>query len=806
MKLKQMTKVLMAAGVVHTMVAIAPAVAQETKTAAPETPPKVQKIEVTGTSIKRTSIETASPVQVITAADIERSGVSNMTELLQTIPSITSGGQNDFTTGNGFATGVATASLRGLGSASTLTLINGRRMAATATADPNAGQSTLYNINNIPPSAIARIEVVKDGASAVYGSDAIAGVVNIILKKEFKGLEASARLSFADQGGFQTQGASMFGGFGDFEEQKFNVMYGLDVSNRPQTSIFRTKGFNLGAVERANFSNAAGVPGKIGDPDSSITFTPNYWAETGVGRGTYTTTSPVAPTNCPASQISTTWLASGAPTCVMDLSQYELLTSPAKTASAFGRVSFNLGENLTGFLEAGHSRLENYFPSASGFATISNATSSWFDPAGVRRSFRYVMPATHPDNPLFKKDPNNKLRVLVSARLGDIPRDSEVIQSSTRLVGGFMGTHYGWDWQAGVLYNDSRRNETERGAVNAVTAAAALDGYRFGGTNSPEVLSKIASTLRSSGTTSVSAVDLKGSREFGQLAGGAIGVAAGVEARRESIEMRPDAELNVGNIVGRGSSSANGSRNVASFFTELNLPVLKTVNVEAAVRYDRYSDYGASTTPKLGFKWTPVQSFSVRGTVAEGFRAPALPQIATSNVASFQSISTWRDAVRCPKNASGVSAIIPGATGYESANECNPNSSAASRTISTFIIANPNLQPETSRSATLGLVFQPTPTFSGTLDFYQIRRMNEIDRFSANNILEKFYQNGESNYASVIFRSPDQTLALKNAAGQPIDGTTPIVGVKRQFLNLGESRVNGIDLELSHRLKLVENG
>ena len=187
-----------------------------------ETTEKIQKVEVTGTSIKRTNTETASPVQVIKAEDIKRSGASNMTELLRTIPAITSGGQNDFTSGNGFAAGTATASLRGLGSASTLTLINGRRMAATATADPNTGQSTLYNINNIPMSAIERVEIVKDGASAVYGSDAIAGVVNIILKKEYTGLEATATETGATQGGFKNHNVSIFGGWGDIETNGFN--------------------------------------------------------------------------------------------------------------------------------------------------------------------------------------------------------------------------------------------------------------------------------------------------------------------------------------------------------------------------------------------------------------------------------------------------------------------------------------------------------------------------------------------------------------------------------------------------------
>ena len=152
---------------------------------------KLERIEVTGSSIKRVDKETASPVQILSAEDIARSGATSVADLMRLLPAVTGGGQVD-STSTSFSEGVATVSMRGLGSASTLTLINGRRMAATATANPNAGQSTLYNLNNIPLAAIERVEVLKDGASAVYGSDAIAGVVNFILKKEYQGLEGKA--------------------------------------------------------------------------------------------------------------------------------------------------------------------------------------------------------------------------------------------------------------------------------------------------------------------------------------------------------------------------------------------------------------------------------------------------------------------------------------------------------------------------------------------------------------------------------------------------------------------------------------
>jgi iron complex outermembrane receptor protein len=798
MKLKKITQTMLAIGLIQAVALVAHAQEVTTKQEDPaKKVEKVQKVEVIGTNIKRTTAETSSPIQVIKAEDIMRSGAANLTELMQTITAITSGGQNDLTSGNGFASGTATNSLRGLGSSSTLTLINGRRMAATATADPNSGQSTLYNINSIPMAAIERVEVLLDGASAIYGSDAMSGVVNYVLKKEFKGLEARMSFSGADQGDFVTQSANIFGGFGDYEDNGYNIMYGVSLLNRPETPITRTRGLNLAQIERLQLG------GKITDPDSAITFTPNYWAESKAGSGIFSTTSPVSP-KCPTDQLSTTWLSSKVPTCVMDLSPWSTFTSQSKQANAFAKASFKINDNVTGSIELAGSRLENAY--GPGFATIGSGLSTWFDPEGKRRSFRHIMAANHPDNPLFQANSANQLRVTTSARLGDIATGTDVVNTSYRLVGDLRGTHFGWDWQAGLLHNSTERQEKMRGMINSVTAQAALDKYRFGGVNDPSLLSQISPDALTISNTEVNILDLKGSTEFGKLPGGAVGVAAGAEFRQESIGFIADKNLDAGNFVGRGSSKADGKREVASIFAEFNIPVIKSFEISLAGRLDNYSDYGNSKTPKVGFKWTPHDMVSFRATVAEGFRAPGLPQISSSSVSSFQSIPTWRDTVRCPLNASGVNAPIPGVTGYDNSNECNRLSSSSSRSISSFIIANTKLQPETSKSTTFGIVFAPTKSFDGTIDFYEIRRKNEIDRYSSGDILEKFFQNGETEYANVIFRSPDINSALKDAKGNPIPGTEPIVGVKRQYKNLGETRTKGADLTMAYRMNLAEMG
>ncbi|UUZ50320.1 TonB-dependent receptor plug domain-containing protein [Massilia sp. B-10] len=201
------------------------ALAQQTDTSSTAT------VYVTGSNLKRTAKEGTAPVQIITAKDMRDTGASTVTELMRLIPSMGTD-QNLDTNDGGFARGVSTASLRGLSSSATLILLNGRRMTPSAYADPNNGNSTLYDLNAIPMSALDRIEILKDGASAVYGSDAIGGVINFITKNNYKGAEVSARTSANDDGKFGRSGANFFWGMGDIDDNGYNVFVTADVSER----------------------------------------------------------------------------------------------------------------------------------------------------------------------------------------------------------------------------------------------------------------------------------------------------------------------------------------------------------------------------------------------------------------------------------------------------------------------------------------------------------------------------------------------------------------------------------------------
>jgi iron complex outermembrane recepter protein len=195
-------------------------------------PQKVEKIEVTGSNIKRVDSETSAPIQVITRAEIERSGKQSVTELLRSLPSNAGGGLNDITGANSFSSGASSVSLRGLGSSATLVLLNGRRIAPFGPADPNFGQSGVVNLDALPLDVVDRIEIVKDGASAIYGSEAVAGVVNIILRKDFTGALVSGSFSINRDSEYKISRASTTLGFGDLARDRYNVFINYERYQR----------------------------------------------------------------------------------------------------------------------------------------------------------------------------------------------------------------------------------------------------------------------------------------------------------------------------------------------------------------------------------------------------------------------------------------------------------------------------------------------------------------------------------------------------------------------------------------------
>ena len=295
-------------------------------------------------------------------------------------------------------------------------------------------------------------------------------------------------------------------------------------------------------------------------------------------------------------------------------------------------------------------------------------------------------------------------------------------------------------------------------AANSPAYAALPPGsfWRIGenaGLNSAALYAALAPVITAEGRTKVSQVDVKASRELATLPGGPLGLAVGAELRRESVSLTPFTGTDRGNVIGSGYSAYDGARTVAAGYAELLAPVMKQVELSAAVRYDHYSDAGNSTTPKLGLKYTPVRELALRGTYARGFRAPSSPENGVGGIAAFSSAA---DPARC---ALGV------------AEACAPAQ------VALIISPNPALKPETSDNYTLGLVFEPTSRTSIALDYFDIVRKNEINT-----------------------EQTDAAIAAGHVARDPSTATKPgdpgaITAVLARYVNSSKTKVRGLDLD-----------
>jgi iron complex outermembrane receptor protein len=760
MKRELRTAIATAVGASLTMFA-GDVVAQQTK----------EKIEVTGSNIKRTDTETPAPVQVITREQIERSGSTNLAELLREIPAVASGGAVDFDGGTGFQRGNATASLRGLGSVATLVLLNGRRMSPAPYADPNVGQGTGFNLNAIPLSAIERIEVLKDGASAVYGSEAMAGVINVILRKDYRGAEvAFNHWQKWDGGKYRADQYSGTVGFGDLARDRYNVVIAGELFKRDPVSV-RDSGSGIQNEAFAFLQSR-------GRPTSASSYPANVRRESSPGSGAFLPSGrlPVNP-RCPP-ELRVTPAGSTQEECRFNIYDYLNVVSDLERKSVMGRGTVQLTASMTAFAEAMFSRSEYQFVRYPSFLNGFSPTT-WFTRDGTRRTYQLILPVGHPDNP-------NPFRVALNYMFGDMGQTVQNVRlDATRAVAGVNGTFGAWDFESAVLFSKSKRVEDANTQLYLPALVAAVNNgtYRFGGTNSQALVDSLHPFMHNEGESKLASWDLRASRELMQLRGGALALAAGLEVRREEMNIVSDPRTVAGDFVGIASSSVNGSRNVSSAFVELSIPVLKNLETQVAGRYDHYSDFGNAFTPKVGFKWLATDTLAARGTWGKGFRAPSLFQISSANVQSFNNGIT--DPLRCPN---GTTPLPNG-----------ESTDCTGRSISSLIQANTRLQPEKSVSHTLGLIWSPNNSFQASLDYWFIHRMAFIDRYDSQTVVNNEFRPGFA--GGLVLRDPNPATWIP---GIPNSG--PILSTVRRFDNFGDQVASGFDFDMIFRQGLGAGG
>ena len=757
----------------------------------------LERVEITGSNIRRINAETASPVQTLTRQDIEKSGRASVAELLQTL-SVDNQGSVPKNFGAGFASGASGISLRGLGAASTLVLLNGRRIAPYGLADD--GQKIFTDLNLIPIDAVERVEILKDGGSAIYGSDAIAGVVNIILRRDFQGLSTNVSYGTTQYGNGQEKRASLTGGFGDLQTQGFNVLanleigrqgeiYNRDITDRKWIGVadLRPYGFDANSSGGANGGTGAiianggaavsAVNGNVRNPNPNAGGKLLYYNRGNLAGAGFTRTFPGAAcanfTNHPQGD------PGGG--CLTDASQqYNQIQPDQEYTNFFTRGTLNIMPTTM----QGYAEFNYYHNKSTSYSTPSGVSASVGYPGGPVSNASSSLGATHPDNPYFGSAA--RLR-YVAFDVG--PRISEIKNDFYRALVGIKGTVAGWDYDSALLYSEDKvanarngflqrdatfalLNPTGTGAgqlsptlTNAQSAAATNPAYAAlppgtfwriaenAGLNSPAVYAALSPTISNDAHSKVTQIDAKGSRELMALPGGPLSLAIGGELRHESVSLQPTQGTERGNIIGLGYSAYAGARTVYAGYAELLAPVIKEVEISAAFRYDHYSDVGNSTTPKFGIKYTPIQQLAVRATYAQGFRAPSSAENGTGGLAAF---STAADPVRC-------------ALGIKSA--------CTAAAIAIITSPNPALKPEKSDNYTLGLVFEPTTKTSIAVDYFDLTRTNEINQELTQAAIA----------AGRVVRDPNGAVQ----AGDP----GPIVAVLGNYVNSSKTKVRGFDLD-----------
>lgn len=657
----------------------------------------LDRIEVTGSRVKRADIEGALPVTVVDRATIEASGKVSVAELLQT-STFNSFGSFTPTSGSS-AQSFSEVSMRGLGGGRTLVLIDGRR----APTSPQTGEG--QDLNTIPLAAVERIEILSDGASAIYGADALAGVINIITRKDFNGAELSIGMGMSKRGGDTQEASALFGISGE----RGRMLGGVSYNER---GITYTR--DLGWVGRGGSTYSNNYYNFARDPD---------------GKPVATSRISAVPGGCtnPGFYMSGT-------NCLYDFNAVAGNTASITQKGLFGRGDYQINDAWSVYYSGNVTRVQSF----GRFAPTPE----------------YIL--------LNASSPNNTTGsdVMLKHRFAALgPRDNFDESNVYDFTLGF-------NWQAtdnvfvdfGIRRSESRFVSHGRNYVSIPEATRLMNSGEYNIFNpignSEAVLSKVRTTTAREGFWKQNEAFAVANIDTFELAGGKSALAIGAEYRKEDYADIYDAQSAAGNVGGSSGNSSFGQRDLTSVFAEWVLPFTSTFEVDIAARHDRYSDFGSSTSPKISFRYQPIDSLTLRAAYGTGFRAPPLSII--NQQPSF-SADTVADVATC--TALGLPATC-------------------SVQINGLRVATPALQPEESRQWSAGVVWDATDRLNFSLDYWNIQVDNQVRFYSAQTVLNRTALNQYLPSHLFVTREP---------------GTNAIIQVRAGYGNEGRINTDGLD-------------
>ncbi|MET0265172.1 MAG: TonB-dependent receptor [Duganella sp.] len=715
----------------------------------------IQRVEITGSAIKRIDAETAVPVTVLRMDDLKKEGITTVEQVMANLSVSQSSQGTSQTVGSGTG-GAAFADLRGIGANKTLVLLNGRRLAN------NAFDSSAPDLNMIPFAALERVEVLRDGASSLYGSDAVGGVINFITKKDYRGGIVTLGADSTQHGGGSANNANIGFGFGDLQEDGYNIFAMVD--HQAQKAL-------TGTDRDFNKRYAGGL--------SASTSPGNYFQGNVSG-------NPAAPTCANGTFL----IPDGNGSCLMTTSAFVdyVPKSERTTGLIKGTFKINQDHQLGVELLSTESKVETTIaPVPYGGLYINRLR-----PDGTANPYYPVNAAL---SPTYMDAVGQTVAGLqpgfVRARWRDLPhgpRQDENINKQKRAVVSLSGNVVGWDYETALTWNENKVTQNLSGYSDGglITSGVRNGVINVFGEQDAAGLDLIARSALAGNIMNAKGVnkgaDFKASREVGDWfnTGNQAGLAIGAQYEHQefiSAANTPFAERVIASTGIDPNTLNAGKRTVSAFFSELNVPLLKNLDVTAAVRYDKYSDFGNTTNPKVAFRYQPVKEVLFRGAYSKGFRAPSLYEIYAQNTYT-NSANTLNDPVNCPGGTP-----IPGKNA----------GTVCRQQFQVLNGGNTALNPERSKTANIGVVWEGVPNLTLSLDYWNIRLTQQISTLQDADVLRD-----PITFASAYKRNPQGELAT-DGSQCPNPVTCGYLDLRNA--NLGDLNTNGVDIGANYRLR-----
>ncbi|MCX2864056.1 TonB-dependent receptor [Paucibacter sp. PLA-PC-4] len=796
---------------------------------------QLERVEVTGSRISSLNAESAAPIQVLSAADIASSGAANLQELLLKSPVFgtpaISRNNSNFSTSSA---GVATVDLRNLGSNRTLVLVNGRRYVSGVPG------SSAVDFNTIPADFIERVEIMTGGASSTYGSDAVAGVVNVILKRNLQGMKFDAQVGQSEEGDDTKKKVSATFGMNG-SDGRSNLMFNLSAS---QQGAVYSRDRSFAAVDQA--SKGAFVTGEVGDifviqrPFFS-SFAPQgrffYNDGTANRNFTYNAAGAEIPfsTNGPAGD--------GVGATGYNRSAVRTIAVPTDRLMLASKGEFGLNDAHSVYFEANYAatktktRLEPYPLDSTDLGGLIPAE---FMVNGVKLR-NPLVPNTIYNNAV-DRDGDGLKDYNFTRRMSDVEvRGNKANRDTFRVVGGLKGElNKTWSYDAYAVHSFTKEGQTGTGQVNVMNFMNALSAVQDvndinGNGSTTDAICKDAiaraqgcvpanifgaNTLSAEASKYIHAPSSLNTRLTQNLLGasvngepfslpaGPVGLAFGAEYRKETSSTEFDALTQTGLNAGNALPNTKGEFDVKELFAEVrlpllkNLPLVKSLDAAAAVRHGKYSTVGNTTSWNTGMDWALNSTFRVRANYSVSTRAPNIDELFQAPSQTFptgladpcegvKSTDTSATAVAC-KAVPGVAANMAANGGVFTLTQPDQQG------ISGFDSGNPNLKAEKGKSTTFGFVITPKTidllrNFTFTADYYDIKIKDAINTPGRQYALDQCYGGGNTSFCQFIKRRPADIGP--NSAGS-------IEFIDETAANTGGDRVEGVDVTASYQTRL----